>query len=101
MEHARQLDALNVLLGQPQQGGEALKALIAGRVPEQIVDALEVVQVGDQQRAGAATATRALEFQVEDVLEPAAVQQGCQRVRTRGIRQAADQDVHAPAQNRD
>ena len=43
-----------------EQGGEALKALIAGRVPEQVVDALEVVQVGDQQRAGAATATRAL-----------------------------------------
>ncbi len=71
-----------------QHGGEAAQHLVAGRVAERVVDALEVVEVADQQRHGRAVPSRlrrraqagSRDVRVDVGLEVAAVAQARERV---------------------
>ena len=77
---------------------EALQHLVAAGVPEQVVDPLEVIQVGDQEAHRAAPAARPLELELERFLERTAVAESRQRIGVGGRCQAADQVLHVRLQ---
>ena len=89
-EHERELLAAepdgDVVLARAgaQQVGEAAEHVVAGRVPERVVDALEVVEVADRERDPAAPRRSS------PVLEPAAVAQPGQRVVVGQLAQALE-----------
>ena len=59
---------------------DLLKQLVAGLVPERVVDVLEVVEVDEQQRGGAVVAPAVSRLASELLVEPAAVEETSQRV---------------------
>ena len=58
---------------------------VAGVVAEQVVDLLEPVEVADQQAQRVLAAARALQLELEGLLEAAAVEQAGERVGARRV----------------
>jgi hypothetical protein len=69
-------------------------------VPEAVVDLLEAVEVADDHAQAAVGAARALDLDVEGLLEPAPVQQAGQRVVADGVGEVRDQAGHPVADHR-
>ncbi len=71
----------------PQARGDLDEDGVAGDVSERVVDELEVVDVDEQDPGRQRVGARALELGVEHLGEVAPVEDGGQRVRTRGLLQ--------------
>ena len=74
---------------------EELQRAAAGWVAEAVVQLLEVVQVAHQEREGRLEPPRALDLELERLLESAPVQQPREWVGLDGVAQALDQGVEA------
>jgi hypothetical protein len=97
--HSRR--SVEAALGAADCVGHAPEDGIAGGVPVGVVHALEAVEVADDQAEWLVGAAGALELEVEDLLEAAAVEQVGERVAVRGVAEAGDQAREAVARDGD
>ncbi len=82
---------------EPSRGDDQL---VPGSVAQGVVDALEVVEVEQQQRTGRPVATTAIEVSLELALEPSAIGQSGECVVVGQMPQAASRSAFAPKRRR-